>query len=83
MSWPAQNAGPFAAMTTTRTDGSLVMALNSCCKASIVSRDKALRALGRFRVRVQTPASSWRSRPVSWSAAIGFVVIYVTASILV
>ena len=55
-SWPAQNAGPAPAMTSTRTLSSSAMAERASIMAPISSRLSALRAGPRFMVRVVTPS---------------------------
>src|SRR2546429_1530778 len=57
-SWPAQNALPTAAITTTRADASLAIASSSRCSAASIASDRALKACGRLSVRVMTPRAS-------------------------
>src|SRR2546429_2879836 len=65
-SWPAQNALPTAAITTTRAEASLAIASSSRCSAASIASDRALKACGRLSVRVMTPRAS-RSRLTSGS----------------
>src|SRR5439155_1877975 len=67
-SWPAQKALPAAAMTTTRTAASCATASSCACRASSIASDKALKACGRFMVRVTTPRGS---RVFSTRASVG------------
>src|SRR3954453_4498344 len=62
MSWPAQNAGPAPAMTTTFVAGAGALVTSSLSSASIRPIDRALRAAGRFNVNVAIPSWSWRNR---------------------
>ena len=50
MSWPAEKAGPLAAITTARTLASPRISLSAACSSAIRLSDRLLRAPGRFSV---------------------------------
>src|SRR5256885_14269377 len=64
---------PCAASTTTRTAASFAIASSSRCNAASIASDRALKACGRFRVRLMTPRAS-RSRLTSGSTEVVMVV---------
>src|SRR5262249_18507542 len=61
-SWPAQNAGPLAASTTTRTERSAAIAASASVSAASNSSERLLRAWGRLRVSTATSPTSSRSK---------------------
>jgi hypothetical protein len=62
MSWPAEKAGPLAAITTPRTVLSSRISLSSACRLAIIAADRLLRAVGRLRVRTAIGPTVSRSR---------------------
>jgi hypothetical protein len=62
MSWPAEKAGPLAAMTAARMRLSSAIALKLACSWPIIASDRLLRAAGRFSVSTATVPTISRSR---------------------
>src|SRR3990167_4941938 len=56
--WPAQNARPWAAITTTRAVGSLATASIAACMAANMASLSTLKALGVLSIKVCTPRPS-------------------------
>ena len=62
-SCPELKTGPFAAMTTTRAEGSPAMASNAPSRLDKRASDKALRRPGRSSVMVTTPSIASTNQP--------------------
>jgi len=69
MSWPAEKAGPLAAITTARTLESSWSSVSALWSSAISPSDRLLRLAGRLRVSTAMLPSVSRRRTVDCGAA--------------
>jgi len=81
-SWPAQKAGPAAAITKTLTAGSDSSAARASISSPINAIESALRAAGRLSVRVAMPSAIRCSRIGSFSTRCATPAVSLITSLL-
>src|ERR1700722_14624134 len=81
MSWPAEKAGPLAAITTARTLALSRMSFSAACSSAIRPSERLLRASGRLSVRTATLPIVSRSRTGDGDGAARAVWLFIAISI--